>query len=338
MSRLQGLAVFLLLFAGSAAAASATPDAIDSVLRSFDDEPQADLRGVVVVREGRRIAERYYNGATAQELHDIRSAGKSITALLVGIAIDRGRIGSVDDPVARYWTEAKGSAIGEATLRDVLGMRSGLAADDEDGASPGTEDRMDAAADPAAFVLALPRADPPGTRYRYNSVTAWVAGVVVARATGQTLAEFARGALFDPLDIRPWRWTADRSGYTKGQGNLWLTTRNLATIGAMVLVGGTHDGRRIVSAAWLRDALAPTVRIAADDPYADAYGYFWYAKTYVIEAVETPVMFASGNGGNKVYVVPRLGLVVAITSAAYGRGHGQRRSERILTAILAAAQ
>jgi CubicO group peptidase (beta-lactamase class C family) len=153
------IAALSALLASSVAASS--PADLHSVLAGWDHDANPDLRGVVVLHNGRRLAERYYNGASAAELHDIRSAGKSVTALLVGIAIDRGAIRSIDDPVARYWPAAAGSAVGSVLLRDVLTMRSGLAAFDEDPASPGNEDKMDAAADPLAFVRALPRKSKP---------------------------------------------------------------------------------------------------------------------------------------------------------------------------------
>jgi CubicO group peptidase (beta-lactamase class C family) len=337
-ARLIGLVAALAILPASA---SSTPVAtlsnrgLDAVLAGFDKDEHPDLKGVVVMRDGQIVAERYFNGDTAETLHDIRSAGKSITSLLMGIAIDRRKIAGIDDPVARYWPQAKGSAVGDVPLRDVLTMRSGLAAFDEDPASPGNEDKMDEAADPLAFVLSVPRADQPGTRYRYNSVTAYVAGLVVAKATGGTLADFARANLFGPLGITRWQWSADAAGYTKGQGNLSLTTRSLAAIGEMVRGGGRYRGRRIVSANWLRQSLAPKVAIAASDPFADGYGYFWYAKTQQVAGTAIPVSFASGNGGNKIYVVPSRHLVVAITSSAYGRGYGQRRSEMILKTILA---
>ncbi|MGF7150437.1 CubicO group peptidase (beta-lactamase class C family) [Sphingomonas zeicaulis] len=317
-----------------AAARSEAP--LEAVLAQWDADPHPDLRGVVVMRDGRIVAERYYNGANAEALHDIRSAGKSVTALLVGIAVDRGAIRSVDDPVSAYWPEAQGSAIGDVALRDVLTMRSGLAAFDEDPKSPGNEDRMDEAADPLAFVRAVPRVDPPGSRYRYNSLTSYVAGVVTAKATGRRLADVAAKHLFDPLGIRRWQWASDAAGYTKAQGNLMLTTRDLATLGEMVRGRGLYRERRIVSAGWIDAALAPRVSIAADDPYADGYGYYWYSKVHEVDGVAVPVSFASGNGGNKIYVVPSRRLVVAITSAAYGRGYGQRRSQDILKAVLAA--
>jgi CubicO group peptidase (beta-lactamase class C family) len=330
------IVIFGGILLGAAAPASSRDTALDTILATFDWDAHPDLRGVVVLRDGQMVAERYYNGETAGTLHDIRSAGKSITALLVGIAIDQGRIHGVDDKVATYWPETGGSAIGDVAIDDLLTMRSGLAAFDEDPASPGNEDRLDAAPDPLVFLRSVPRADPPGTRYRYNSLTAYTAGVVVAKATGRSLADFARRSLFQPLGIHRWRWASDAAGHIKGQGNLSLTTRDLATIGEMVRGDGLYHGRRIVSAHWIRAALTPKVVIADDDPYADGYGYFWYSKVQTIAGTAIPVSFASGNGGNKIYVIPSRHMVVAITSSAYGHGYGQRRSEAILKAVLTA--
>ncbi|WP_420137630.1 serine hydrolase domain-containing protein [Sphingomonas sp.] len=329
------IAAFVFLFAARPAVAQTDP-ALQAVLATFEQDEHPDLRGAIVLRDGKIVAEHYYHGETAESLHDIRSAGKSVTALMVGIAIDRGKIHGVDDPVSRYLPEVKGSAIADVPLRDVLAMRSGLAAFDEDAASPGNEDKLDLAPDPVAFLRAVPRADPPGTRYRYNSLTAWVAGAVVARATGETMARFADVQLFRPLGITRWEWAADAAGYTKGQGNLSLTLRDFATIGEMVRNDGLYRGRRIVSAGWIRAMVARRQTISDVDPYADGYGYFWYDRVQQIAGRKVPVVFASGNGGNKIYVVPSRHMVVAITSSAYGKGYGQRRSQAILQAVLAA--
>lgn len=317
------------------AAAQSAP-ALETVLAHWDKDQHPDLRGIVVLQGGRRDAERYYNGERADTLHDVRSAGKSITGLLVGIARDRGLISSLNDPVSAYWSQAAGSATGGITIADLLTMRSGLAAFDDDPLSPGNEDKLDAAPDPLAFTLAVPQSEPPGRTYRYNSLTAYLAGVVVAKAVRQSLVDFADDRLFRPMGIQHWRWANDVVGYTKGQGNLWLTARSFAEIGEMVRCGGRYRGRRIVSTSWLREALQPKVAITSSDPYAEGYGYFWYTKTHRIDGREIRVSFASGNGGNKIYVIPERRMVVAITSSAYGRGYGQRRSEAILKEILAA--
>jgi CubicO group peptidase (beta-lactamase class C family) len=304
------------------------------ILSQWDRDEHTDLQAVIVMREGEVLAERYFNGAAPATLHDVRSAGKSITSLLMGAALDRGHVRTISDPVERYWPEARNSAIGAVSLANILTMRSGLAAFDEKADSPGDEDRLDEASDPLAFALRVPRADTPGTVYRYNSLTAYVAGLVIEKATGQRLADFARSALFGPVGIERWQWAADVAGHTKGQGNLSLTARDFATIGQMVLNEGLHRGHRVLSAAWVAESLKAHVSIGSSDPYADGYGYFWYHKTYDIGGRRVAVSFASGNGGNKLYLVPSRKLVVAIASRAYGRGYGQRRSEDILKALL----
>jgi CubicO group peptidase (beta-lactamase class C family) len=272
---------------------------LDDVLARWDRDEHPDLRSVLVMRDGAIIAERYYNGETADTLRDIRSA-------------------------------AKGTALQGVTLDQILTMRSGLAAFDEDPASPGNEDKMDDAADPVAFVLAVPAETTPGTRYRYNSLTSYVAGITIEQATGKDLEAFARETLFTPLGIQHLQWLRDAANHPKGQGNLFLRTRDLASIGQMVLDQGMYQGRRVISAEWIQAALAPRVAIGDVDRYADHYGYFWYQKKYD----DTVVHFASGNGGNKIYVIPSRKEVVIVSSSAYGKGYGQRRSAAILQAIL----
>ena len=307
--------------------------ALEQVLQAQDRDSHADLRAVVVLRDGAIVAERYYNGETADTLHDIRSAGKSITALLVGAAVARGQLATTKT-VGDYWPEVAGSPAGKVVLDDLLTMRSGLAAFDEDEQSPGNEDKLDEAPDPAAFVRAVPAATKPGTLYRYNSLGSYIAGRVVENASGADLENYAAKALFAPLGIARWSWGRDIAGHPKGQGNLSLRARDTAKIGQMVLDDGVVDGKRVIDAGWLRAALAPRAAIGAVDRYADSYGYFWYAKTQDIGGQQIAVYFASGNGGNKIYVIPARRMVVSIASSAYGKGYGQRRSEDILKAIL----
>lgn len=325
------LGAALLTWPARAADRAAT---LQSTLALWDSDPHHDLKGIVVLFHRTNVAERYFNGETPSSLHDIRSAGKSITSLLIGIAMDQGLIRGVSDTVQRYLPQTKGAAIGDVRLDQLLTMRSGLAANDEVPGLPGNEDRFDQAADPVDFLTHIPRASQPGTNYAYNSMNAYTAGLIVGSATRRDEAEFARLRLFEPLGISQFSWAKDALGHTKGQGNLSLSTGDFARIGQLVLNQGTYEGRRIVSAAWIADSLKPRVAIAKFDPYADDYGYFWYSRTHTIKGAQILVHFASGNGGNKIYVVPSHDMVVAITSSAYGHGYGQRRSQEILLALL----
>jgi CubicO group peptidase (beta-lactamase class C family) len=105
----------------------------------------------------------------------------------------------------------------------------------------------------------------------------------------------------------------------------------------MYLDGGVSQGKRIVNPEWIEQSWAKLVPISSSDPYADFYGFMWYSRDESTGLTSTPVHFASGNGGNKIYVVPSRHLVIAITSSAYGHGYGQRRSQSILLSILTSA-
>lgn len=305
-------------------------------------DERRDIKGVFASIDGGAVLEEYFNGDGPDTLHDMRSAGKSITSLAIGIAIDRVLIrGGVAAPLTTLLPEPPAPDKTRITLEDVLTMRSGLDADDEDAESAGNEDRMDRAPDWLSFALNVPMKDTPGRTYAYCSVNAFLAGAVVERATGDPLDVFAAKHLFEPLGITKTEWRRGPKNRTAGQGNLRMRLRDMARIGEMVLhegaVGTGKSARRVVSAAWIKRSLAGIVPIAARDPYADAYGYMWYLKRHTVKNRAVTVHFASGNGGNKIYVVPSHRMVVAITSSAYGRGYGQRRSQEILLRVLAAA-
>jgi CubicO group peptidase (beta-lactamase class C family) len=151
------------------------------------------------------------------------------------------------------------------------------------------------------------------------------------------LDDFARKHIFSPLRIDRFEWRRGPDGYTAGQGNLSVTLKAMGSLGQLVLDKGRSGGRQLISRNWIDRSIAPVVPISHADPYADAYGYMWYTRTHrggPGGPSQIRVHFASGNGGNKIYVVPELGAVVAIASAAYGRGYAQRRSQEILLRIL----
>lgn len=314
--------------------------ALTSLIAELRADERRDLNGVFVAIDGAPVLEEYFNGETAETLHDMRSAGKSITSLAVGIAIDRGLIRGVDVPLTTLLPDPPAPDKAAIKLVDVLTMRSGLDADDDRPESPGNEDRMDDAPDWLTFALRVPMKDAPGTTYLYSSLNAFLAGAVVERASGGPLDVFATKHLFEPLGITKTEWRRGPNNRTAGQGNLRLRLRDMARIGEMVLNGGKagsgRDARQIVSRAWIERSLTAIVPIGASDPYADAYGYMWYSKRHTIAGRAIDVHFASGNGGNKIYVIPSHRMVIAITSSAYGRGYGQRRSQDILLRILAA--
>ncbi len=309
--------------------------ALQALYEQLRSDEHADLKGIVVLCNGQRVSESYFNGDSAESLHDIRSATKSITATLMGIAIQQGLVHSVNDSIVRYLPGLPHDGKQKITIRDLLTMRSGLAANDDDPLSPGNEDNLDRSADWLQAAYAVPVKEEPGHTYVYCSLNAFLTGVIVANAARMPLDAFAQKYLFDPLRIERFTWAKAAGGLTKGQGNLSIRTRDLAAIGQMYLDGGVVQQKRVLASSWIEQSWEERVSISSSDPYADFYGFMWYYKAEPSSTGTTPVHFASGNGGNKTYVVPSRHLVVAITSSAYGHGYGQRRSQSILLSILA---
>jgi CubicO group peptidase (beta-lactamase class C family) len=300
-------------------------------------DEHADLKGIVVLCNGKRVSEAYFNGDSADALHDIRSATKSITATLMGIAIQQGLVHSLNDSIALYLPGLPHDGKQNITIRDLLTMRSGLDADDDDPKSPGNEDILDISDDWLKAAYAVPLKRPPGQTYVYCSLNAFLTGVIVQNAAHVPLDAFAKRNLFQPLEISRFEWAKAAGGWTKGQGNLSIRARDLAAIGQMYLDNGSFRGHKVVNPAWIQSSWSELVPISDKDPYADFYGFMWYFRNELRGETATPVHFASGNGGNKIYVVPSRHLVIAMTSSAYSTNYGQRRSQNILLGILSNA-
>jgi CubicO group peptidase (beta-lactamase class C family) len=312
--------------------------ALDLLYATMAQDPHHDLKGIVIVRDGRLTSEHYFNGDSVDTLHDIRSATKSITSMLMGIAVQKGLVHSVDDSIALYLPGLPKDGKEKIAIEDLLTMRSGLDAYDDDASSPGNENRLDASSDWIRAVYAVPMKLTPGTKYVYCSLNAFLTGAIIENVSRMPLDQFAKANLFAPLGIENYSWRHVPVGRTTGQGNLSITTRDEAAIGELMLDDGMVHGQRILNHDWIARSLASQVAISDSDPYADFYGYMWYTKAEPVGSQRIEVHFASGNGGNKIYIVPSLHMVIAVTSSAYNQGYGQRRSQDILLKILAATR
>jgi CubicO group peptidase (beta-lactamase class C family) len=321
---------------------------LSSWLASAAADQHRDLRSVLVARKGRLVVEAYFDGADRDTPHDVRSVGKSVTSTLAGIALHEGRIASLDLPLARLVPEMASSPAGKAgvTLRRLLEMRSGLAVDDFD-PRPGAfgEEAMDAAPDRLRFAVSVPMAAPPGERFAYASLNTMLLGRAIAAATGRDLADYAREKLFAPLGFGRWQWRRDAQGQVIAQGNLLVRPRDLLKLGLLFQQGGRWHGRQVVPAAWIAEATGSRSTLP-EDPTTGlgtlyrGYGYQWWtgSERAGAGAATVPLYFASGNGGQRLFVVPDRELVVVVTSAAYNRIRGHHRAHAILRACLAACR
>ena len=304
---------------------------------------EANAHGVVITRHGRLVYEHYFAGDderlgmslgevnfNAGTKHDIRSISKSVTSLLVGIALDRRLITDLDAPVFSFFPEYGDLRTPEKdrmTLRHLLTMSSGLAWDETSVAftnPSNTYSQMEIAPRSDRFVLAQPLAAPPGTVFNYNSGGAELLGLILRKVSGKRLREFAKETLFDPLGIEDWEWEGSSGFNPAAASGLRLRPRDLAKIGQLVLERGKWQGRQIVSSSWIEDSTTP--RLSGSDTAMmfyrpegiSSYGYLWWLGRSPPEHPERDMIAGGGYGGQRVFILPSLGAVVVTTAGLYG--------------------
>jgi CubicO group peptidase (beta-lactamase class C family) len=308
---------------GPAAEAGLSPAVLERLVRSIANETYPNVHGVLIWRGGRLVFEEYFYGYDRDRAHPLRSATKSVVSLLAGIAIDLGKIRDDKQPIAELlpWPSSAyknpDPRKAKITVGDLLSMRTGLACDDHDGSSPGAEQHIYSQPDWARFTIDLPVVADPGTTARYCSGGVHLAGRTIETATGTDLLTFARTKLFDPLGLTGYRWPYQpvaANGSTFGQ--IYLRPRDMLKLGLLVLDHGRWQGRQLVSPAWIERSTAPLTQIGSK-----AYGYLWWHQRFPVvstgstQTVDT--ILATGNGGQKIYVVPSLQLVAVFTGGNY---------------------
>jgi CubicO group peptidase (beta-lactamase class C family) len=281
------------------------------------DNSYPNTDSIVIVRNGLLVHEAYFNGFSATRRHDLRSATKSITSILVGIAIDNGSIGDASEPALPYipgypnilnWDDRKNSI----RIQDFLTMRPGLACDDQNLASPGNERNMYGLFDWVEFVLNLPIINDPGDVYGYCTAGVVALGAVIDAATGTPVDTFATGALFGPLGIVDYNWEYTPKGRVDTGGHIHLRPRDMAKIGELMLRRGNWGGSSIVSETWVDTSTSYKLTL---DSVHD-YGYLWWRRLFG-SVGQYSAYFASGNGGQYIFVVPSADLVVVFTGGNY---------------------
>jgi CubicO group peptidase (beta-lactamase class C family) len=309
---------------GSLASAGIPQAPLDTMVRRVLDGTHADVDAVLLFADGRLVLEEYFHGTGVDTPHQLRSATKTVVALLAGIAIDEGRLpGDTARALPLLGDDAADDGDprrARITLADLLTMRPGLACDDWDARSPGRETRIYTEPRWLPALFALPMLHEPGTAARYCSGGALAVGRIVERATGTPLPAYARRALFDPLGVRPadapWRFALDSTAQ-RDFAQLRLRPRDLLKLGLLLRDGGRWRGRQVVSAAWVERMTARHTAINTR-----GYGYLVWHQNFAVRSgsatTRVATVGASGHGGQKLYVVPSLDAVVVFTGSGYG--------------------
>jgi len=263
------------------------------------------VRSLLVQKNNNLIIEEYFRNATPDHPYNIKSASKSIISLLVGIAVDQGKI-SLDETLGDYFSEYFDTSPDPEkeiiTIRNLLSMQSGLETTSfyNYGAWVISDDWVE-------FQLDQPLEEVPGGKMVYSTGTSHLLSVIITKATGMNTKAFAEEFLFDPLNIQVGGWDRDPQGYYMGGNNLALTPNALLKIGQLILNGGTWQNKEILSQKWIRDSFQSYTR-SNFNPYD--YGYMWWNRP----VAGYDVYFAWGFGGQYIFIIPELNSVSVITS------------------------
>jgi CubicO group peptidase (beta-lactamase class C family) len=292
---------------------TATPESqgLDSgVLADLLDHARSrrlPIHSLLLIRHGQIVLDATFYPYESGTPHDVASVTKSVTSVLVGIALDKGYLKSVHQPVLPLLPAAAPAIVDprkeRLTIEHLLTMTSGL----DCGFAPGEQElaAMRSTMDWAAFALALPMRAEPGAQYSYCSPNNHLLSAIVSAQTGGSALTFARKHLFGPLGIRDVTWPADAQGRTHGWGDLHLLPRDLAKIAYLYLHRGRWNGKQVVSEEWVRRSTSPLVKVRD----SVGYGYSWWINT----TRQPPVFEAEGRGGQRAAVVPDKDLVVVFT-------------------------
>ncbi|HEX7892278.1 MAG TPA: serine hydrolase [Ramlibacter sp.] len=339
-----------------AAGAGFDPARLCAALRAFRTSPR-NLHAVVVERGGRVVAETYRAGLDVPwllvaprrvtfgpgTLHDMRSISKSVVGLLWGIAQADVGLPPVQTPVLDLFPHLADLRTGgreRITLEDLLSMRSGLAWDEMGryGGLGNDENGLAWRGDIPRYVFDRPLATGPGRHFNYDGGHTAVLAELIQQRTGSTLQEYVRRKLFEPLGITHWEWGTDLRGRARAYAGLRLRPRDLARLGRLVLAGGTWQGREVVPAAWLQASFAPRVPYGEPGMGSDSnYGYQWWLGTVRAGGRSFAFRAAVGNGGQRLFIVPDLDLVVVLTAGEYNDPGVAPELRRVLDLIVESA-
>ncbi|GAB1596758.1 serine hydrolase domain-containing protein [Lysobacter claricitrinus] len=307
-----------------------------------------NVHSVLVERHGRIVAE-YYQGGRDRSvyalvsirrsfgpstLHDVRSIGKSVTSLLYGIALADGKVPPPDAYLSTVYPQLQDVAAENASrvrVRDLLDMSSGL--DWTEGA-PGINDelRLFSRRDLPLYVLKRPMATAPGTAFNYNGGGTALLADMIASGTGDDIERYAARRLFVPLGIRHWDWVKDLHGRPMAFNGLRLRPRDLLKIGRLAQDHGRWHGAQIVPAAWMDDSWSRGRTTGVSD---FTYRAQWWAGTADWHGRRLAWHAGFGNGGQRVFVVPELDIVMVTTAGAYDEDQTAIAVNRLVRAVVA---
>lgn len=292
-----------------------------------------EIKGVVVLKNGKILIEEYFNGDGRDTLHDPRSVGKSFASTMTGIALGEGYLKSVDQPLKDFYNlhQFENYVAEKETipLKDLMTMSSAFDGDDNDGSSPGNEENMYPTDNWVKFALDLPVSTTrPRDQWHYFTAGAMLTGDILNKVVPGGLEKYAQEKLFGPLHIR-YQWSYTPQHVANTAGGIRMRALDFAKYGQLYKNGGEWNGRQLMPKQWVEQTF--TKRRAIPDRQDEWYGYFFWNKKYAVGGKSYETWYCTGNGGNKIFVFTDQPLVVVVTASANGKPYAHPQVDRMMT-------
>ncbi|MCX7921194.1 MAG: beta-lactamase family protein [Clostridia bacterium] len=262
----------------------------------------------IVIRDGKIVFEKYYNGVDKTDITNTYSITKNIVAALIGMAIENQYIKSTEQKVSEFFPEyfGEGEDIdarkNELTIKHLLTMTSGF---QENWSEWGEKQNR------ISYAINQPIKYPPGEKFQYANTAYHLLSGVLAKSAKKTTLAIAEESLFQPLGIKNKRWEADQQQYNTGYANLYLSPRDIARFGLLYLNNGMWEGKQIVPKSWVKESLQAHTYIDSEIPDTAkiGYGYNWFMQ----KIKGCTVYYVSSYGGQNLCIIPDMEAVVVIT-------------------------
>jgi CubicO group peptidase (beta-lactamase class C family) len=293
----------------------------------ISDKTFVNTHGVVVSKKGKTIYEKYFDGYNANTPHDTRSASKSLSSAVVGIAKDKGLFQSVDQSIFDFipddYQSFKTDEKAKIDIKSLLTMSSGLDANDSKRNSAANENTYQPTPDWLKTVLSASMINEPNTHANYGSANPFLLGIAMNSVVEEPLALFMDQNLFQPLGISNYIIQNDNVNQPYFGGGMYLTPSQMLTFGELYLNNGKHKGKQIISKAWVKSSFT-NYRNLENVNDKNGYGYLWWHKEYTVNGKTIKSIEARGNGGQYIFIVPELQVVAVITSGNYQSNKSQQ--------------
>ncbi len=278
------------------------------------------LYSLLVIKNGYLIAEKYFNGASVEQLSKRASVTKSYISAMLGIALEQGYIKSLDEKMVNYFPEVEDKITDQRkksmTIRQMLKMRAGYPWEETDT----TYWNAIWSGEYISKIKDIPLTKNPGSEFQYSNLTSNWLGIIISKASGMDLKSFGEKNLFNPLDVKLGGWLRDLDGYYIGSGDIEFTARDMGKFGLLYLNKGKYKGKQIISADWVKQSLqnysekinsAGIVNNSVGRYFHNiGYGYQWWSAAVGNHHFN----LAWGHGGQFIILLHDLNMVIVVTS------------------------